>query len=181
MQIVRDITIISEEVTNPITLAEAKNYLRVDFSEDDALIEALITSARVRLEQYAGIAMTERTLQVVAYVDELIELPYAPISNILSVEYFSANTWIEIEDGAYEVIGTTIRKVFTRDYPGMEYRFTYNCGYDCVPSTLKTATLKLVSDLYEYRESSVEASRPSPNLTTAYELMKPFKRINIFL
>ena len=181
MQIVRDITIISEEVTNPITLAEAKNYLRVDFSEDDDLIESLITSARVRLEQYAGIAMTERTLQVVAYVDELIELPYAPITNILNVEYFSANTWVEIEDGAYEVIGTTVRKVFTINYPGMEYRFTYNCGYDCVPSTLKTATLKLVSDLYEYRESSVEASRPSPNLTTAYELMKPFKRINIFL
>jgi uncharacterized phiE125 gp8 family phage protein len=181
MQIVRDITIISEEVTNPVTLAEAKNYLRVDFSEDDDLIESLITSARVRLEQYAGIAMTERTLQVVAYVDELIELPYAPITNILSVEYFSANTWVEIEDGAYEVIGTTVRKVFTINYPGMEYRFTYNCGYDCVPSTLKTATLKLVSDLYEYRESSVEAGRPSANLTTAYELMKPFKRINIFL
>jgi uncharacterized phiE125 gp8 family phage protein len=181
MQIVRDITIISEEVTNPITLAEAKNYLRVDFSEDDDLIEALITSARVRLEQYAGIAMTPRTLQVVAYVDELIELPYAPISYILTVEYFSNNNWVEIEDGAYEVIGTTVRKVFTRDYPGMEYRFTYNCGYEEVPSTLKTATLKLVSDLYEYRESSVEAGRPSPNLTTAYELMKPFKRINIFL
>jgi hypothetical protein len=62
-----------------------------------------------------------------------------------------------------------------------EFRFTYTCGYSTAPESMKTAVLKLVSDLYEYRESSVEATRPSANLTTAYELMKPFKRISIFL
>ena len=76
MQILRDVAVLSEIISEPITLSEAKNYLRVDYSEDDALITALITSARVRLEQYAGVAMTERTLQVIAYVDDLIELPY---------------------------------------------------------------------------------------------------------
>jgi hypothetical protein len=44
---------------------------------------------------------------------------------------------------------------------------------------MKTALLKMVGDLYEYRESSVESTKPSANLTTAYELMKPYKRVSI--
>jgi hypothetical protein len=39
----------------------------------------------------------------------------------------------------------------------------------------------MLADLYEYRESSVESTKPSANLTTAYELMRPYKRINYIL
>jgi hypothetical protein len=46
---------------------------------------------------------------------------------------------------------------------------------------MRTAVFKLLSDLYEYRESSVESTKPNSNVVTAYELMKPFKRINIFI
>ena len=99
MQIVRDIAVLSDTIAEPITLAEAKNYLRVDYNEDDALIEALITSARVRLEQYAGVAMTQRNLQVVAFMSEFIELPYVPIGVLLSVEYWNNTEWITLEEG----------------------------------------------------------------------------------
>ena len=180
MQIVRDITTISEDVVNPVTLTEAKNYLRVDYSEDDDLIESLITTARVRLEQYAGVAMTERTLQVVAYVDNFIELPYVPIGTVLTVEVFAGNDWVELtENMGYYLVGSTYVKTFMTSYLSSEFRFTYTCGYASTPQIMKTALLKMVSDLYEYRESSVEATRPSANLMTAYELIRPFKRINI--
>jgi Phage gp6-like head-tail connector protein len=181
MQIVRDIAVLSDTIAEPITLAEAKNYLRVDYSEDDTLIEALITSARVRLEQYAGVAMTQRNLQVVAFMSEFIELPYVPIGNLLSVEYWNNTEWLELEEGDYNVIGTNTMKVYAVAYGEGEYRFTYTCGY-CDPTpTMRTACFKMLADLYEYRESSVESSRPSANLTTAYELMKPYKRINYIL
>ena len=181
MQILRDVANLSDTILEPITLVEAKNYLRVDYSEDDALIESLITSARVRLEQYAGVAMTERTLQIVAFVDDFIELPYVPIGVLMTVEYNNAGSWVELSLGQYNTLGINTMKVIVNSVPGAEYRFTYTCGYCTVPASMKTAVLKLVSDLYEYRESSVEATRPSANLTTAYELMKPFKRITIFL
>jgi uncharacterized phiE125 gp8 family phage protein len=181
MQIVRDIAVLSDTVSEAITLAEAKNYLRVDYSEDDALIEALITSARVRLEQYAGVAMTQRNLQVVAFMSEFIELPYVPVGVLLSVEYWNGQDWLTLEEGDYYTLGTNTMKVYTVSYPGGEYRFTYTCGY-CDPTpTMRTACFKMLADLYEYRESSVESSRPSANLTTAYELMKPYKRINYIL
>jgi hypothetical protein len=84
MQIVRDITTTVAPTATVVTLAEAKNYLRVDYSEDDSLITALINTAQTRLEQYAGVAMTPRTLRVVAYVDDFIELPYVPTCYICS-------------------------------------------------------------------------------------------------
>jgi uncharacterized phiE125 gp8 family phage protein len=181
MQIVRDIAVLSDTIAEPITLEEAKNYLRVDYPEDDLLIEALITSARVRLEQYAGVAMTQRNLQVVAFMSEFIELPYVPIGVLLSVEYWNNSEWIQLQEGDYNTLGTNTMKVYAVAYGEGEYRFTYTCGYCDATPTMRTAVFKMLADLYEYRESSVESSRPSPNLTTAYELMKPYKRINYIL
>lgn len=181
MQIVRDITTTVAPTAEVVTLTEAKNYLRVDFSEDDDLIEALINTAQTRLEQYAGIAMTPRTLKVVAFVDEFIELPYTPTNTISKVEYWDNNAWVEMQVGGYYVLGETTKKVYMTSVFDNEFRFTYTCGYATTPQTMKTALLKMVSDLYEYRESSVEATKPSANLMTAYELMKPFKRINVIL
>jgi len=181
MQIVRDITTTVAPTAQVVTLTEAKNYLRVDYDEDNDLIEALIATAQTRLEQYAGVAMTPRTLKVVAYVDEFIELPYTPTNTISLVEYWNNESWITMTVGDYEVLGDTTKKIYMVANGEMEYRFTYTCGYATTPKTMKTALLKCLADLYEYRESSVESSKPNANLTTAYELMKPYKRINYIL
>ncbi len=181
MQIIRDVTTTVEPVSEPITLAQAKNYLKVDFDDDNDLITSLIASARVRLEKYAGVAMSARTLQVVAYVDEFIELPYAPLNNITKVEYWDNGTWVEMSVGDYYILGTTYKKIYMVANNRMEYRFTYTCGYTTIPQPMITALYKLIADLYDYRESSVEDSKPNSNITSAYELIKPYKRISIFL
>lgn len=181
MQIIRDVTTTVEPVSEPITLAQAKNYLKVDFDDDNDLITSLIASARVRLEKYAGVAMSTRTLQVVAYVDEFIELPYAPLNNITKVEYWDNGTWVEMSVGDYYILGTTYKKIYMVANNRMEYRFTYTCGYTTIPQPMITALYKLIADLYDYRESSVEDSKPNSNVTSAYELIKPYKRISIFL
>jgi uncharacterized phiE125 gp8 family phage protein len=179
MQILRDVTTTVAPSATIVTLQAAKDYLRVDYSEDDTLITSLIETARIRLEQYASVAMTARTLKVVAYVDEFIELPYAPINTISLVEYWDGATWVSMALGDYRVIGDTYKKVYFTSPIMSDFRFTYTCGYATTPESMKTALLKMVGDLYEYRESSVESSKPSANLTTAYELMKPYKRVSI--
>lgn len=181
MQIIRDVTTLVEPASEPITLAQAKNYLKVDFDEDDNLITSLIISARIRLEKYAGVAMSARTLQVVAYVDEFIELPYAPLNNITAVEYWDGSGWVAMGLGDYYILGTTYKKIYMVANNRMEYRFTYTCGYTSIPQPMITALYKLIADLYDYRESSVEDSQPNSNITSAYELIKPYKRISIFL
>jgi uncharacterized phiE125 gp8 family phage protein len=181
MQILRDVTTTVAPTATIVTLQAAKDYLRVDYSEDDTLITNLIETARIRLEQYASVAMSARTLKVVAYVDEFIELPYAPINTISKVEYWDGQAWVEIFVGNYNVLGDTYKKIYFTSPIMSEFRFTYTCGYTTTPESMKTALLKMVGDLYEYRESSVESTKPSANLTTAYELMKPYKRVSTFL
>jgi uncharacterized phiE125 gp8 family phage protein len=182
MQIVRDITAIQEPTGQVITLAEAKNYLKVDYNEDDDIINSLILSAQKRLEQYAGIAFNPRTLQTIAYVDAFIELPYAPISTVLNVEVFNAGEWVELTQGGdYYLVGATYTKVYMLTYPSSEFRFTYQCGYSCLPESIKTANLKLLADLYDFRSSESPNDKLNEIQMTAYELMQPFKRINYII
>ncbi len=49
--------LITPAAAEPVSLAEAKLHLRVDFDEDDALIQALISAARQAAE-----TLTQRQL-----------------------------------------------------------------------------------------------------------------------
>jgi uncharacterized phiE125 gp8 family phage protein len=137
MQIVRDITTTVAPSATVVTLAEAKNYLRVDYSEDDTLITSLINTAQTRLEQYAGVAMTPRTLRVVAYVDSFIELPYVPTNVISLIEYWDSTAWVAMSVGDYQVLGETTKKVYMTSIYDNEFRFTYTCGYATTPTTMR--------------------------------------------
>ena len=44
----------------PVTLAEAKEYLKVDFSEDDELIERLISAVTDYAQKYTGLSFVLR-------------------------------------------------------------------------------------------------------------------------
>jgi Phage gp6-like head-tail connector protein len=49
----------------PITLIDIKNYLRIDFADDDAVINGLITRARGIAERISGRAFATQTIQEV--------------------------------------------------------------------------------------------------------------------
>jgi hypothetical protein len=61
---------LSQPTVEPITLAQAKQHLRVDFSEDDAYITALITAARQYVEKFTNRAIFNRKM--------LLTLDYFP-------------------------------------------------------------------------------------------------------
>ena len=48
--------------TEPISLAEAKDYLRVDFNNDDTFISELISIARVKILKDTGQVMGLQTI-----------------------------------------------------------------------------------------------------------------------
>ena len=65
----------TEPASEPITLAEAKSYLRVDSSGDDALITSLIVSARKLCEEHMQRAIMSQTLQLFIDSTEEIDQP----------------------------------------------------------------------------------------------------------
>jgi uncharacterized phiE125 gp8 family phage protein len=61
---VSEFVVVSGPGLEPLTLADAKNHLRVDVTTDDALIESMIRACRFHLERQYNIALITQTLQL---------------------------------------------------------------------------------------------------------------------
>lgn len=142
--------------TEPVTVAEMKNYLRLqgfidegqsisDFESDDTLIEELITSAREMIERHNGISIVSKALRVT--ITNLAGgqiIPWGPVNAIASIKN-SAGT--EITTDNYTI---TARDEITcpRD---CRMVIEYYAGYTNVPKALKIAVMKQVAWDYEHR------------------------------
>ena len=77
-----DLQIINTIGTNPVTLTEAKNYIRVTNTADDTLIQSIIENATKKIESWINtdIVSKERAVYL-ERVDEPFKLYYAPINS----------------------------------------------------------------------------------------------------
>lgn len=141
-------------ITEPVTLEEAKNFAKIDVSEDDVLIEMLITACRIECEQLSNIGFVEREVVLIqnngnggAY------LPLGPNGAIGEVK--NGDTVITTA----EFSGTTWKQILS---PRSErLTITYTTGYTTLPANLKLALLECIFYRYDERkrgESSAFAS-----------------------
>ena len=159
----------------PVLLAEAKAQCRVEVSDDDALITALIRAAREEVERASWHALITQTWDY--YLDEwpeedTLKLPMAPLQSVTSVQYTDA-------DGVTATLSASAYLVDTKGRPGrlrlksgkswpaatlaalngVVVRFTAgfgNAGANVDPS-LCQAMLLLIAHWYENRELVVQS------------------------
>lgn len=135
----------SSEGSEPVTLLEAKNWCRVDVTDDNSLITELITSARIICEQYTNISFITRTVTAVLQNScGKIFLPYGPVSTISSYTDRDSN---QINDP--KVYGVQFKYI---EYPVDDYiKVVYTAGYSTLPPNLKTALLSQIQWMYDNR------------------------------
>lgn len=93
--------LISAPASEPISLEEAKNHLRVDGAEDNTLISALIVTARQLAEKETKRAFITQTWEMcLDKVVEEIEIPKPPLQSIESIKTISATETIVDETSA---------------------------------------------------------------------------------
>jgi uncharacterized phiE125 gp8 family phage protein len=114
----------------PITLTEAKAQCRVDITDDDALITALIVAARTLVEQFLGRALCTQTWDL--YLDafpagDTLSLPLPPLATVSYVKYTPASTGIA---STFAAASYTVDAIST---PG---RLRLNSGYSWPSDTL---------------------------------------------
>lgn len=164
--------VITDIVTEPVSVAEAKLYCKVQDSADDTLWPILITSARRMLEKYTMTSFAEKTLHA-TWVEvprtNYVELPYGPvisIDHIYRIDH-EGNEEELVLNSDYYVMGDqdAIIKITSYWSSGMvsvnSIRVEYKAGYgnaatETLPGDLKLAILKQVATDYELRENIVQ-------------------------
>ena len=162
--------------SEPVTLSDVKNWIKVadSYTDDDALITALITTARQMLEEYLSISIASKTYTVVLK-NELgdMELPYGPVTSITSAADFDGDSLTNGTD--YIVYGEDFKRLQTvTDY----IKLVYVAGYTTVPQALKDAIKMQVGYMYEHRGDELDSIGMSKE---ALMVAKIYSRNGLFI
>jgi uncharacterized phiE125 gp8 family phage protein len=156
-----------------MTLDEAKAHLRVDSTDSDDLITALIGAAQAAIEGPRGIGVALLTqvweLRLDGWPVYEIRIPLGPASLVNSIKYRDlANVQQTLDPAQYVYDLAYDPLVIRRSYgaywppalpqPGAVV-INFNCGFgddaSAIPLDLKQAMLLLVGHFYEHREAVV--------------------------
>jgi uncharacterized phiE125 gp8 family phage protein len=167
--------LITPPATEPITLAEAKEVCRVDGTEEDLLLQALISAAREQCEHILGRSLMPQTWEAV--LDEFpananIALFHGPVASIESVKYISAATANEatVPDTDYYLdadnLPAFVLPAYEKEWPqplptANAVRVRYVAGYAdsaAVPANIKAWIKIAVATLYKHREAVIEGT-----------------------
>ena len=158
----------------PVTLAEAKTWLHVDHSDDDALIEFLITAAREMVEDRTNLLVARRTMEATFDAFPCVELQLpGPVLSVESVTHvdedgyeqtLAADEWVldnpENRPGwlvPYEAWPFTLGTVNA-------VRIRYEAGYETpelTPSRIKLVIHLLLRGWYDVRSSIIVGKAPA--------------------
>lgn len=156
--------------TEPITVAEAMEFCRVDEPLDNTMLERLIKSAREWAEAATGRAFVTQIweLKLPYFPRCAIELPKPPLIEVTSIKYlddaaveqtWAAPNYLVTGIGAVERRGS-IEPVYGVSYPSTHpvpdaVRIVFKAGYGAaavVPQGIKDALGMYVAELYQNRE-----------------------------
>ena len=178
------IAVITAPTVEPISLAEAKRQCVVEHDLDDALLTLLISVAREHGESLTRRSWAPQTLELTLTgfpsSASYIELPYGPVSGLLSIKYLVANDDTEytfdtskLRFDFSRLLGRTIRTAGeTWPTGAVEVRVRYTAGWAAAefPSVLKQWSLVKIASLYSQRENLVVG----PQMLTVMELTRNF-------
>ena len=157
--------LISGPALEPVSLADVKAHLRIDGDDDDALIAAAITSARVHVEAVTRRALIRQNWRV--YLSEwpkgrIVELPVSPLIAVNAITFydivgastlFEAAGWrVEAQASPPRIVAKLMPAAALYDN-GIEIDLTAGYGVSSidVPAPLRQAILILVTHWYEHR------------------------------
>lgn len=162
------ITVTSDLVSEPVSLTEAKAWMRiVDYTTDDTLIWSLIQSTRRNLEKYTGLSFGTKTIEAIIEPDRLeFELPYSPVQSVTTVQKWDGDEWVTLTaDTDYYVIGDSLQ-VYTLS----KFKITYQAGFTSFPEDLKTDIKVLVAWQYKNRGMNFQAEADNAAAVSQYPM-----------
>ncbi len=191
------IELLSPSGDEPIPLAEAKAWLRVDHSAEDGVIASLLAAARATIESATGHSLVQRHLRETLFAPFLppgrfqrgggVRLAFSPLIAIERIEALRPDGGVEafplagfrVDLDPAILFSTSGGPPFLPDHfmAGSSVRITARFGYvsaEAVPAALREAILRLTAASFEARGMS------PPDLPALIgDLIAPFRRIRL--
>jgi len=142
-----DVRVTTDLTAEPVLKAVMRNYLEFTATDttEDTLIESMIKSARIKIENMCNVALGEKTLTVLFKADEVVNdsvvLPYIPFVSITTVKLvdISGNKTTLTLNSDYYKQGLNEITVFISSngagilpgasITGQDVEVIYTCGY----------------------------------------------------
>ncbi len=173
---------LEKPVAEPVSVAQAKAWARIEREDEDAIVAALVSAARETVEQRTGLVLGQRAFRLV--LGEVpghgqVVVPRRPVGRVTGVRTFDA-------DGAetVRVVGTVrvageglVVDPQLAGEGGIEIEFT--AGDDRVPEAVRQAILRIVAASYETRGIVSDAMQPAIVPAFAEALLAPFRRVTL--
>ena len=179
-------------LVEPLTLAEAKAWLRLDTSDEDDLVTALIVSARAIVEAATRRALISQTWRLAydAWPAFPVPIRFAPFQSVIAIRiYDAANNVAAVQPANYRVDAApdAARVIFTVPPPppgraqgGVEIDIVVGYGATAasVPEPLRQAMRMLVAHWFEARgDGAAAASEALPAPVAA--LVAPYRLVRL--
>lgn len=175
---------------DPISLDEAKEHLRViDDSSQDVLIAGKLAAAVELVERYSGHVLADTEFEATwtgfPCYPELISIPRAPVTEILSLKY-------DDSDGAEVTIGSSgyrwleaapdvVQPPFRESWPSasgelasVRLRFRAGYGDGLAPARLLNLVKDALGYLYLNREATTSAAEVEATIAA---MCAPYRRL----
>lgn len=178
------LVLVTAPAAEPVSLAEAKLHLRIDATDEDALITELIAAARKYCERFTRRAWITQTWDLklprfppvddpweLGFCDRAIRLPLPPAQSTTSITYTDENGISQTLSSSLYTLDSTVEPALiheaynedwpeTRDVPNaVVVRFVAGYGLAAsVPEPLKIALKLLVAHWFEHREAAQDTA-----------------------
>lgn len=166
MRQARTAQLITAPTTSVLNIAEIRDHVRIDHTDEDVLLYALMEACTEIVESHTWRKFRTSVWEVNHdYFPCTIELPFGGVSAVDSITYVDDN-------GVSQTLATSeyqtdlnrdvarIRPAYDKDWPSTRKQLNavtvrFTCGSDVVPHAVRHAVLLLIGHFYENREASM--------------------------
>jgi len=188
--------LLSGPVLEPVTLAQAKQFIRVSDNAEDSFITTLITAARLHVEGTTGRALIAQSWRVICDAwprDRLVSLPVSPMISLTAITAYDENgapATLALAQFQPET-STSPARIFLpspvsgapvlREHSGIEIDYVagYGSAASDVPADLTQAVLSLVGYWFENRDAVVIAGSGSVVPSGFDKMISRFKSVRL--
>lgn len=177
----------------PVSLSEAKDFLRILTADEDELLGTLITAARLMIEAASGRLLIEQGWRIALDAwpqGGEIRLPLSPVRSLTAARVFPATgpaeavapsslTLVEGSDPPLiAIVGPVSSPGRARAAIEIDLVAGFGATRDTVPAPLRQAVLRLACRWFEHRGDVV--SRDAARLPAEIAaLVAPFRRVRL--